>query len=177
MEDAGKMTQIELVVEIDGGFLEGRHDVLVEGKGRSDDKGCQLLEGWFEAFEVALEEGGVYEEERFVIGEGDGSSPEVPHVSGVDEEGAGRRVHSRQHLGVDDILEGQLSNIVPMFVIGVLPEKGDGALCVIDIKLGHVEIINEIDKFLFALGAELFSCNFLQKLLELHLKICGIGVV
>ena len=171
------MTQVELIMEVDGGFLEGGHDVLVEGESRPDDEGCQFQEGGFEAFEVALEEGGVDEEEGLVVGEGDGGGPEVPHVPGVDEEGTSRRVHGCQHLGVDDILEGQLSNIVPMFVIGMLPEKGDGALCVINIKLGHVEIINEIDKFLFALGAELFSCNFLQKLLELHLKICGIGVV
>ena len=126
---------------------------------------------------MTLEEGGIDEEEGLIVREGDGGRPEVPHVSGVDEEGSSRRVHSRQHLGVDNILEGQLTHIVPMFVISVLPEKGYSTLCVIDIKLGHVKIINEIDKFLFTLRTELFSCNFFQKLLELHLQIGGIGVV
>ena len=126
---------------------------------------------------MALEEGGVDEEEGLVVGEGDGGGPEVPHVPGVDEEGTSRRVHGCQHLGVDDIFKGQFSNIVPMFIVSMLSKKCNGTLSIIDVKLGHVEIIDEINKFLLALRTELLSSNFLQKLFELDLQIGGIGVI
>lgn len=58
-----------------------------------------------------------------------------------------------------------------MFVIGMLSQKGDGALCIVDIELRHVEIIDEIDEFLFAGWTKLFTCDFLKELFQLNLKI------
>jgi hypothetical protein len=63
LEDARKMSQVKLVVEVEGCFSEGGHDVLMESEGGPDDEGRQFLDCGFEASEVSLEEGGIDEEE------------------------------------------------------------------------------------------------------------------
>lgn len=64
-----------------------------------------------------------------------------------------------------------------MLIIGMLSKQTDGTLCVIDIELWHVEIVDEINQLLFARWSKLFASNLLEELFELHLQVTGISVV
>ena len=75
-----------------------------------------------EVLQVTLQEGVVDDEERLIIGHVDGNQPEMSLISGVHIEGTCRRVHTGQMLTVDDLLDGQFSDVIPMLVIGVLSE-------------------------------------------------------
>lgn len=59
----------------------------------------------------------------------------------------------------------------------MLSKEGNSALSIVNVELGHVKVVNEIDKFLFSRGTKLFTSNFLKELLQLDLKICGISIV
>lgn len=53
------MSQVELVMEIDGGFSEGSDDVLVKSQSGSDNQWGELLQSWFESLQMSREEGRV----------------------------------------------------------------------------------------------------------------------
>ena len=88
----------------------------------------------------------------------------MPHVSGVNIERTSTRVHGCEQLGVYNVLECKFSNIVPVLIVCMLSQQGDGTLSVIYIKLGHVQIIYEVDKFLFAGWTKLLTSDLLQEL-------------
>lgn len=48
---------------------------------------------------------------------------------------------------------------------------------VILIKLGHVEIVDKVNKLLLAWWAELLAGYFFQELLQLDLEIAGVSVI
>lgn len=122
LEHTGDVSQVELVMEVDSGLSEGLADVGMQSQSRLDESGHLFLHLGLEVLQVTLQEGVVDDEERFIIGHVDGNQPEMSLISGVHREGTGRRVHTGQMLTVDDLLDGQFSDVIPMLVIGVLSE-------------------------------------------------------
>ena len=64
-----------------------------------------------------------------------------------------------------------------MAVVSVLPEKCNGCLSIIWIKLRHIEVIDEVDQLSLTLWTELPTCFLFQRLLQLRLQVHRIGVV
>ena len=50
------MSQVKLIVEIDGSLSKRTDDILMESKSRSNDKRCKLLNCWFKSLEMADQE-------------------------------------------------------------------------------------------------------------------------
>ena len=67
-------------------------------------------------------------EQGLIVREGHVGDPEVPLVTGVHEEGAGRRVHGGEVLGVGDLLQGQLADVIPVLHVYGLAQEGNGRL-------------------------------------------------
>jgi hypothetical protein len=90
-----------------------------------------------------------------LLGEGDSRDPEPSLKPGIYEEGTSCRVHSSDVHSVLDVLNSPLgAAFVPMFVIFMLSQKRDSVLGLIRIKLGHVQIINELEQLVLADGSE-----------------------
>ena len=118
MEDVGEMSDVELVVEVDGGLPELGHHFLVQQQGSFYYRRHRFTHIGFELLiEVSVEEGGVYGVEGVGLGEGNPQEPEVPLESRIHIKGACSWVHGGDVLGRKDIFEGQLLTVVPMRVV------------------------------------------------------------
>lgn len=53
------MSQVELVMEVNGSLSEGSDDILVKSQSGSDNQWGELLQSWFESLQVTREEGRV----------------------------------------------------------------------------------------------------------------------
>ena len=116
LEDAGQVTHIELIVEVNGSLSEVLLNFTVKGQGSLDDGDDLLLNGTLELGEVLAHESVVDGEQRSLLGEGNGQGPEVTLKTGVDLEGTGCRVHASSVQGVLDVLKGQLLDFKPLSV-------------------------------------------------------------
>ena len=140
------MSHIELVVEVHSRLLKVAVDLAMQRKCGFDDRSDELLDRVLEFREVLSQERRVDREERGALRELNGEQPEVPLQARVHEERTGGGIHAGEVLRVDDVLEGHLAPVVPMLVVGVLPQKRDGRLRVIRIQLGHVNIVDKVDQ-------------------------------
>lgn len=61
---------------------------------------------------------------------------------------------------------GPLSALVPVAVVQVLPDDSVGLHGPVGVHLGHVHVINEIDKLLIAWGAVISAGFLFQRLLQ-----------
>lgn len=165
----GDVSEVEFVMEVDGGFFEFLGNGVVQEECGADDLVGLFEDRGFEFLELSVEEGDVYEVQGLVIGERNGDRPEVTLVSGVHGERTRGGVHGRQHLRVNDVLLGKFRDVVPMPVVRMLSQQRDGGLRVIGIQLRHIEIIDEINHLQFSRGTELLSCLFFQRLFQLYL--------
>ncbi len=83
------MSQVELVVEICGGFSESCHNLLVDLQGGFDDWGGVLLNGGLEFFQMTVQKGRVNQEQRLVVWERYADCPEMSLITRVHEERTG----------------------------------------------------------------------------------------
>jgi hypothetical protein len=79
-------------------------------------------------------------------------------------------------LAFDDIFDGESGDIIPMLVISVLSEQGDGSLGVVGIQLRHVQVINIKDHSQFSFGSKLLSSLLNEGGFEHILEIGGVSV-
>lgn len=69
LENIGHVSQVKLIVEVDGCFSEICSNSLMEGQGSSDDDSWVFLNVTFESLEMAIQEGNVNERKRLIIWE------------------------------------------------------------------------------------------------------------
>lgn len=99
--------------------------------------------------------------------------PEPPLETGVDEERTGSWVHSSNVLSVLDISKSPLgATFVPMLVILVLTEERNSVLGFIWIKLGHVQVINELEELELAERGVCLTSLLFEHRLKLELEEC-----
>lgn len=94
----------------------------------------------------------------------------------VDNERTSSRVHGSNVHRALNFLDGQLRSVIPMLVILVLTNQSNGALSIVLIKGGHVEIINEVEELELADRSEDLTSSLFELLLEDLLKKHGIGI-
>ena len=125
LEDVGEVSQVEDVVELDGGREERGGDLLVERQRAVHQHRRHLLDGLREVvlYEVLRQDVVVDRMQRVGAGEAECEHAEVSLEARVDREAAGRRVHARHVLRVVDLTQGQLRPVVPMAVVEVLPDQ------------------------------------------------------
>ena len=80
----------------------------------------------------------------------------------VDGEATGRWVHTSNILNIVDLLEDEFGPIVPVIIVHVLPYKGMRLYSAIGIDHRHVDIVNEVNKFLSSRRAIVTASFFLQ---------------
>jgi hypothetical protein len=98
--------------------------------------------------------------------------------TGINEEGTGGRVHGRNVHGVLDVTDSPLgSTFVPMLVVLVLTEEGNGSLGLVRILSGHVQVINELEELVLAEGSEGLTGLLLELRLKLTLEEGRVSVV
>lgn len=166
LEDIGQVTYVELVVEVNGCLSEVLLNFSVKCEGSLNDRHDLFLDGTLELGEVLAHEGVVDSEQRSLLWERNGKGPEVTLQTRVDLEGTSSRIHASSVEGILDILKSELGAIIPVIIIFVLSQKGDGSLSIVGIKSGHVKIINEVDELKFAY----WSIGSTSLLFELLLK-------
>lgn len=98
-------------------------------------------------------------------------------ISGVYEEGTGRRVHGGDNLCVDDVFQSQFVDVVPMSVILFLSQKGNSRLSVIGVSHRHVQIINEENFRSLSLRSVLSSGLLFQLLFQVRLQSSSVSEV
>lgn len=69
-ENIGNMSDIEFIMEIDGSFSESGDHISMDEQSSLNDRGNLFLDTRFEVFEVATQEGAIYNEKGFIIREG-----------------------------------------------------------------------------------------------------------
>lgn len=89
------MSKIEFIVEVYGGFFESVGHTLMHKQSSSYNGVSLFLHGWFEFFELTVQEGNINDRKWFVIGERNRYGPEMSLKSGVYEERPGGGVHWR----------------------------------------------------------------------------------
>lgn len=70
-----------------------------------------------------------------------------------------------------------VGSFIPVIVVLVLSDKGNGSLSVVWIKHWHVDIINEVDKLVLSNWSEVSTGLLLEELLKRGLEGSGVGVV
>lgn len=100
-------------------------------------------------------------------------NPEPSLQTGVDEEGTGSWVHCCDVLSVLNVSESPLgAAFVPMLVVFVLTEQGNSILSLIGVKLGHVQIIDELKELVLAEGGIGLTRLLFEHGFELELEQC-----
>jgi len=135
-----------------------------------------LKNGSLELAEVSRQVRRVDGRERRVVGHTNGKKPEMSLESWVNNERTGSWVHSGNKLGVLDIFKRKFTLIIPMLIISMLSEKGNGILCVIWISSWHVHVINKVNELSLSLGGIQSTSFLLEILFHDHLKQVGISV-
>lgn len=79
LEDVGEVSEVEDIVELDGGGEEGGGHTLVESQSQLDQRGATLLEGGAEALatQVLRQDGGVNGAQGLGAGKRQGEDGEV----------------------------------------------------------------------------------------------------
>ena len=167
LEDARHVTNVELVVEVEGGLAERARDLLVVHQGRLHHLLALLLHVGVEVLEVAREERVVDGVERLGRGEANGEGGEEALQARVDDKGARGRVHRREVLRVHQHLLGQLVQVVDMAVPHVLAHERDVGRRVVLVEGGHVEVVDKVDELLVAGRAVVLARLLLERPFEL----------
>ena len=153
-------------MEVNRGLLERSLHFRVQVECGLDHHWNKFLHVRLVSREVLVQESAEDSEERLLFWELDGTEEEVTLQTRVDHEGTGSWVHSGNIHGALNFLNSELGSVIPMLVVLVLTDKGDGTLSIILIESGHVEIINEVDELVLADG----SVDLTSSTLELLLK-------
>lgn len=157
------MSQIEFIMEIQGSFSESWTNGLMKGQSWFNQTWHLFLHLWFEIFQVTLQESIIDYEQRLVIRHTDRNQPEMSLISRINKEWSSSWVHTGQMLAINNFLDGQFSNIIPMLIISMLSQKSDWGLSVVRVQLRHIEIIDVIDHFYFSSRAVLLTSQFFQR--------------
>ena len=65
-----------------------------------------------------------------------------------------------------DFLNSELSPVIPMCIVLVLTYESNGALSIVYVESGHIEVINEVDQLVLADRSIDFTSSALKLLLE-----------
>jgi hypothetical protein len=146
LEHVGQVTHVELVMEVSRSFTELLGHLVVELESLLND-GSDLLADSSLELDVMLEhESTVDGVQRRGLGEVDSQKPEPSLKSRVNRERSSSGIHSGDILGSHDLSHHELLLVVPMGIVQMLTDQGDGGLGFIRIHLGHVKVINEVDE-------------------------------
>jgi len=143
------MSNVKLIMEVNGSLSEVSFDFSVKVKSSLNDWDNLFLNSTLELREMLAQESVVNCEQRSLLRERNSKSPEMSLKSWVDLEWTSSGVHTSSIKSVLNILKSQLASIIPMLVVLVLSQEWDSCLSIVRIKLGHVKIIDEIDKLEF----------------------------
>ena len=88
---------------------------------------------------------------------------------GVNVERSGCWVHSSHKHATLDHFQGELSSVVPVFVVLVLPYECDSGLSIVFVKHWKIDVINEPDQFVLAKWTISNTSSLLDLLLEVDL--------
>jgi len=139
LENVGQVAHVELIVEVQGSLTESLFNLAVNGQSRLDDWCNQLLNSSLKLAKMFVEEGCENSVEGGLFGEGNCDNPEPSLETGVNKEGTSSGVHGRNVHRVLDISEGPFgAAFIPVLVVLVLAEEGNGSLSFIRVKLRHV---------------------------------------
>lgn len=97
-------------------------------------------------------------------------------ISGVHVEGTGTGVHTGQVLAVDDFLNGQFADVIPMLVVSMLSQKSNGSLGIVRVELRHIEVVDVIDHSDLSSGTVLLTSQLLQGSLQHSLQVSRVSV-
>ena len=117
---------------------------------------------------MLVEEGTEDGKERLLLRELNCAKEKVTLETWVDNKGTCSRIHSGYIHCALDLFDCQFLSVIPMFIVLMLTHKSDGALCVVLIESGHVQIIDKVDEL------ELTDrpVDFTSSSLELLFKDC-----
>jgi len=150
LEHVGEMTHIELIMEVDRSLLERSLDFLVQVEGSLNHHSYQLLHRALILGEVLVEECTENREQRLLLWELNRTQEEMALKTWVHDEGTSCGVHGSDIHCALDLLDRELRTIVPMLVVLVLTNESNGALRVVFIEGGHVEVIDEVNELVFS---------------------------
>ena len=151
LEDLGQVAQVERVVRLGRGGQQLPRDRVEDVDGRLHDA---VAEGGALARESVLVEVPVedrledaLERRRGVVGRP--HEVEVADVARRDRVApAAGRAHRGHELDVDELSEGAVLEIVPAVVVHPLTKDLYGRLVAVGLEHGHVEVVDEDDRFL-----------------------------
>mmetsp|Transcript_31715 Transcript_31715/g.90095 ORF Transcript_31715/g.90095 Transcript_31715/m.90095 type:complete len:624 (+) Transcript_31715:5424-7295(+) len=166
LEHVGEVSDRELVMEVDGGFPEAGGNLVVQSQGSLQDLGAQVLDAVAKLLEMAVDEGSVDLHQGVLSWELDCNGHEQPLQARVDDEASGRGVHAGDVLRVVDVLLNELRAVKPVAPAQVLADERDGHGGLVEIQLGHVQVVHEVDERLGAGWAKVDAGLLLQRALQ-----------
>jgi hypothetical protein len=179
LDNLGEISHVELVMELKSsgselGVLGHINESLL---GSGDDLGSHLLDVLIELSEVTSKDLRVDGVKNFLLGHGQTHGGEMSGKTDINEERSGLGVHaSNEHDVSNSLLDGEISSIVVSVIVDELSDEGNGLLSEILVNLGHVEIINKVDKSLTSGRSIKGTGSLINVRLNNNLETHGVGV-
>ena len=177
LEDIGQVTDIKLIVEVNGSLPEISFYFILEIESCFNHTSNAILDCALEFSKVLVHEGTENCEQGRCFWELNSSCPEMALESWVNDERTSCWVHSSDIQSVVDIFEGEFLSVIPMVIVLMLSDKSNGCLSVVWIKSGHVQVINEVDKLVLSNWSITCTCLPLKLLFKLVLKKSRVSIV
>jgi hypothetical protein len=179
LDNLSEISHVELVMELKSsgsefGVLGHVYESLLSG---SNDLGSQLLDVLLELSEVTSKDLTVDSVKNFFLGDRQAHGGEMSGKTDINKEGSGLGVHaSNKHDVGNSLLDGEISSIIVGVIVNELSDEGNGLLGEIFINLGHVQIINKVNKSLSSGRTVKSTSSLINVRFNNNLKTHGVSV-